>query len=328
MSAMTLIIDQRGSRLELVSRGIVRVHYQDGATDRVGLRGLQRIILVGDNQISTRLLRACQEAGVGMVLLPRRGKQMALNLYPGSTGSIHLRHSQHYTFADRARRLALAQRLVDAKIEEQQRWLEVHECQGHLLERFRNAVWNTEDTAALMGVEGAASARYFKLWGRLWQTPWQFSGRNRRPPRDPINALLSLGYTLALQYVGRLATLRSLDPAIGFLHTPKAARPTLALDLLEPVRPWVDQWVWQILNSQQSLRPEHFTETAAEGCRLNKEGRALFFEAWHRTERRWLRGPARHSLAILINELRPMRTARWGDFADIESTSTAPGTDS
>jgi CRISPR-associated endonuclease Cas1 len=78
---------------------------------------------------------------------------------------------------------------------------------------------------ALMGLEGAAAARYFGLWATAWQQPWHFPGRNRRPPRDPVNALLSLGYTLALNPVGQQAALRGLDVSLGFLHAPHSGRP-------------------------------------------------------------------------------------------------------
>lgn len=168
-----------------------------------------------------------------------------------------------------------------------------------------------------MGIEGAASARYFAAWGRLWEPPWEFPRRSRRPPRDPINALLSLSYTLALQYVGRMAVLRGLDTALGFLHTPQPGRPSLALDLLEPVRPWIDQWVWQSLNGRRLLKTDHFVFNRADGCRLNKEGRGLFYAAWHQDEAHWLRRPARNGLALVLNALRSVLTTQRADFPAI-----------
>ena len=89
--------------------------------------------------------------------------------------------------------------------------------------------------------------------------PWHFKERNRRPPRDPVNALLSLSYTIIGNSIGQLATIRGLDVSLGFLHIPLKGRPSLALDLVEPVRPWVDQWLWQNIQKTELLTPKHFT---------------------------------------------------------------------
>jgi CRISPR-associated protein Cas1 len=105
----------------------------------------------------------------------------------------------------------------------------------------------------------------------LWDKSWHFEERNRRPPRDPVNALLSLSYTIIGNSIGQLATIRGLDISFeakvfgknicleGFLHIPHKGRPSLALDLVEPVRPWVDQWLWQNIQKTELLTPKHFT---------------------------------------------------------------------
>jgi CRISPR-associated protein Cas1 len=226
---------------------------------------------------------------------------------------VGLRHAQHLALADPERRLAVARLLVRAKLDQQVLWLEAHGLDAATVRRFGAEADAAAGIPALMGVEGAAAARYFSLWAGLWQPPWHFPGRNRRPPRDPINALLSLGYTLALSRVGQLAALRGLDPAVGFLHSPVDGRPALALDLLEPVRPWVDQWVWRLLDSG-AFTPEDFTHGKADGCRLAKAARAVFYREWHSEEDQWLPRPARHSLAIVLRSLRDL--ARTGPSAD------------
>ena len=86
------------------------------------------------------------------------------------------------------------------------------------LQRFRLAADEAADLSILLGVEGAAAARYLQAWRGLWGGEWGFKGRNRRPPRDPVNALLSLTYSMAQGPVGRLALRHGLDPALGFLH--------------------------------------------------------------------------------------------------------------
>ena len=103
--------------------------------------------------------------------------------------------------------------------------------------------------------------------------------------------------------------MRGLDVSLGFLHVPQTGRPALALDLLEPVRPWVDQWVWRLLSSG-ALKPDDFTYGVEEGCRLGKAGRAVFYRRWHATEDLWLPRPARHAMAIVLTHVRKMAGQR------------------
>lgn len=306
MTVMTLLIDRRGTRVALANTGVVEVRYEDGETHKIGLAGLRRIIVQGDAQLSASLLRACSAAGVAVILVAGRGRGEPAHLFPAPRGTILLRHAQHRCYADPVRRLDIARALVRAKIQQQVLWLDAHGEGSETVSRFLAQAESAAGINELMGVEGAAAARYFSVWSKCWRNPWHFSGRNRRPPRDPVNSLLSLGYALALNHVGRRATLSGLDLALGFLHAPFPQRPSLALDLLEPVRPWVDQWVWRLLESG-ALKPADFTDRRQEGCRLSKEGRGVFFREWHINEDDWLPKPARHALAIVLSKLRPFK---------------------
>jgi CRISP-associated protein Cas1 len=153
----------------------------------------------------------------------------------------------------------------------------------------------------LLGVEGAASARYFQYWGTLFDAKWQFSGRNRRPPRDPVNALLSLGYTLVCHTAARLAAQDGFETTLGFLHQPTSGRPSLALDLIEPLRPWVDEWI--LTQCQEGdWTQDDFSYEPDTGCRLNKTVNRRFFSRWH--------GAAEHWFQQLTSEyLRELRQA-------------------
>jgi len=132
---------------------------------------------------------------------------------------------------------------------------------------------------SLNGVEGRGAAVYFGVFRRLIQgDEWEFTGRNRRPPRDPVNALLSFGYTVLSHNVESAARAVGLDPYIGFLHQVAYNRPSLALDLVEEFRPIVvDSVVLRCLNNN-IVRPAHF-RFDAEGeypVLLDDEGRGLF----------------------------------------------------
>lgn len=198
--------------------------------------------------------------------------------------------------------MALAKKAVSAKILAQSSWLNEHDLQHN----FENALAHLQkapNNAALMGIEGSVTKQYFALWRKNWDRAWGFNERNRRPPRDPVNALLSLGYTLAGNSVGHLVATYRLDNSFGFLHTPQNNRPSLALDLLEPVRPWVDEWLWR--KAQAGLfTPKQFTQNKQEGCRLDNAGRNAFYSAWYEEAEAWLRAPMRDSLAGLLGTLR------------------------
>jgi CRISPR-associated protein Cas1 len=104
------------------------------------------------------------------------------------------------------------------------------------LARLSKAVPAQEDIDSLRGIEGFGAAEYFSALSDVFQSPWTFSARNRRPPRDPVNALLSFGYTLLLSSVTTAIILSGLDPCVGFMHPEHRGRPSLALDMMEEFR--------------------------------------------------------------------------------------------
>jgi len=239
---------------------------------------------------------------VSLILLPARGKGNHVNLFPYFDKHFKLRQAQFQIYFDNDLRLSLARKVVAAKIQAQALWLSHHQLEAD----FSNALIEVEkakNNATLMGIEGNVSKKYFAQWGKLWNKPWSFKGRNRRPPLDPVNALLSLSYTIAGNNIGQLACTYGLDPSLGFLHLPQRNRPSLMLDLLEPVRPWIDQWLW--LKAQEQLfSPKQFTLSQLDGCRLNRTGRGTFFPAWYDDATNWLHTPMRDSLALLLGVLR------------------------
>ena len=103
-------------------------------------------------------------------------------------------------------------------------------------------------------MEGAAQAAYFRAYCSLFAEALAFNGRNRRPPRDPVNACLSLGYTLVHFEAARAAYAAGLDPFLGFFHEIAFGRESLACDLMEPVRPLVDAWLWEMFRSRIASR--------------------------------------------------------------------------
>jgi CRISPR-associated protein Cas1 len=150
-----------------------------------------------------------------------------------------------------------------------------------------------ENLAGLMGVEGRGTRWYFSVLRRHLNEPWAFSSRERRPAPDPVNALLSLAYTLlhedcrsALQIVG-------LDPACGFLHRPRVGHASLASDLMEEFRPVIaDTVVWALLNKRM-LAPSDFAPSQDDGIRLTPDGWRVFARHYTRRLETRIRIPGR-----------------------------------
>jgi CRISPR-associated protein Cas1 len=146
------------------------------------------------------------------------------------------------------------------------------------LQRVRARLPEAGDRASLRGLEGAGAAAYFRGYVTLFADALDFTGRRRRPPPDPVNACLSLGYTLLHSQAVQACWGAGLDPMVGFLHAPAHGRASLACDLVEPWRTHIDSWVWQQFRNRE-LRAEHFGRDGAGACLMGKAARAHFYAA-------------------------------------------------
>lgn len=133
------------------------------------------------------------------------------------------------------------------------------------------------------GYEGGAASAYFTAYTALFPDSLGFKKRERRPPPDPVNAMLSLVYTLLHWEAVREIEVLGLDPTIGFYHEFEYGRESLACDLIEPLRPIADRWIWRLF-AERTFASHHFTEGEERaGCYLKKEGRKDFYflyEEW------------------------------------------------
>lgn len=187
----------------------------------------------------------------------------------------------------------MARRLVYAKLRNSRRVLQrlaanreltdttEHESVCVELKHLAQRAMEAETLDELRGIEGLAAARYFRRLGTFFPVSVPFRERSRRPPRDAANAILSWTYTILLGEVEGAVRSHGLDAAIGVLHTDTSNTPSLALDLLEPLRPAVaDLLVLGILN-HNVLRPEHFELNSEDGgTYLTEEARKSYFIAY------------------------------------------------
>ena len=279
-----LYLLEQGSKLSRDGRRLA-VTKGDDTLAQVAVLQVSQVIVFGNSQITTPALRLLLDEGVEVVLLSRRGRFYGRLIGAGS-GNGALRVAQVVGSREPAFALATAQACVRGKVHNMKVFLQRYARRGsdpavagaaEAINRLLPRVGRTQTINSLMGVEGQASAIYFGIWRSLLKAPWTFDRRVRRPPTDPVNALLGFAYTLLTQNILGAVLTAGLDPYVGFLHQLNYNRPSLALDLVEEFRPIIaDSLVLRCLNNA-ILTAEHFEPGDAERpVQLTQEGIRLF----------------------------------------------------
>lgn len=312
----TLYLDRKETRLKREGRAIA-VYQADQRYTTVPMALLERIVMRGSVELDSGLLGALAEAGIGVVILSgRQGRNMAI-VQGRPHADAARRVAQFCLCAEADWRSEWSRRLVRHKLAAQARLLRralVRRRDKRLvltkalstLDRLREELTMEQTTPSLetlRGMEGAGAAAYFTAFTRLFPPALEFTGRNRRPPRDPVNACLSLAYTMVHFETVQACYAAGLDPLVGFFHELSYGRESLACDLVEPLRPHVDEWVWGLFCGQ-TLRAENFSHEG-QACLLNKGGRKIFycrFEEWFCPFRRLLRRTTQRISRKLIRE--------------------------
>jgi len=280
----SLYLSQQGSRVT-VRADRLTVQQGDEPAQTIALPLLDQILVFGNVQLTTQVLRACLVRDVPVVYLSRMG------YCHGRLTAIHrgyralARHQADLSFGDR---LLVARAIVANKLHNSRILLQRYRQRGHDLgpdlDQFRHLGDRARQATsldALFGLEGAGAAAYFgALRSILADSGLGFRDRNRRPPQDPINAFLSFGYQVLWNHLLVLVELQGLDPYAGCLHEPSDRHPALVSDLLEEFRaPLVDAVVLGLVNRGQVDRTQH-TEQRDGGCFLNEAGRKLYLQAF------------------------------------------------
>lgn len=259
------------------------------------LRNLQSIVIFSHSGISARLIQKCTENNISISILSPVG-QFYGRFRPVSQGNVLLRKKQVAVSLDEEESLKIARNMITAKITNTRNFLirfrkqyslrivedEFNQVIDQLKESQKKA-FNAISKEELRGIEGDAQAKYYGLFDQLILTNksvFKFQGRNRRPPLDPVNALLSFAYTLlALDCAGALEA-NGLDAYIGFNHVDRPGRCSLALDLEEELRVMVaDRFVLRLINRGQ-FKESDFEFQDSGAVLLHKKARKKFLQEW------------------------------------------------
>lgn len=231
-------------------------------------RHLDAVLIFGNVQFTTQACASLLANGIELSLLTRSGRLRG-KLSPPAPKNILLRQAHYRLHDDPDSRLALSRTFLRAKLLNAaavlRRYNKNHPDPkrsriARRLVRDARRAETARNTQQLLGIEGLAARRYFDAFPSMLRKPLPFHGRSARPPRDPVNALLSLGYTLLANLIRSALDACGLDPYLGFFHSIRYGRPSLALDLLEELRhPLVDRFVLNLVNlaivNEQSFRP-------------------------------------------------------------------------
>jgi CRISPR-associated protein Cas1 len=277
---------------------------KDGAEiQRVPIAAIHQVVIFGNVQVSTQALECLASLEVSVVYLTGYGRFIAA-LQPAPAKNVQLRTHQYRVFTDPHRALLLAKAAVEAKVSNQRTLLMrclrsrspdestngadsgrgSDEPAARGMAELLNRLDRIADPAVLLGTEGQAAALYFSQFQRMLKAPapgrgFDFKSRNRRPPRDPVNALLSFAYALLLKDCFSALCTVGFDPYLGFYHAGRHGKPSLALDLMEEFRAIIADSVVLTLVNTGSLTPKDFL-VWREACQLTEEGRKRFFQAY------------------------------------------------
>lgn len=283
-----LYLTEQGAILHKIGERLVATR-DDQVIEDIPLIELDQVILMGNIRVTTPLLTQLLREGIDVVYLTRYGRYKGRLVGPESRFG-QLRYVQIKRADDTTFSLAIAKQIVWGKLNNQQVLIRRHSRNSPSAEAARalkgiaallKKVGRTKSVDTLRGYEGQGAALYFPAYGKLIRQDLGFKGRNRRPPTDPVNSLLSFGYTVLLNEIMGAVQLVGMDPYIGFFHAMKYGCPSLALDIEEEFRPIiVDTLVLDVVNHRHLTGKDFRRKDGA--ILLTDEGRRKFIEAYER----------------------------------------------
>lgn len=261
---------------------VVAIKQENGTWNKQSIpaQTVEQIVLMGNPQITGDALTYALELSIPVHYLSIFGKYLGSAL-PGYSRNGALRLAQFELYQNTENRLNLVKAIVSGKIQNQFTVLYRQKISDSPLKSHKKLVTQKNTLDEVRGVEGIAAKDYFAEWSTILKEPWSFPCRNRRPPTDPVNALLSFSYGLLRVQVTAAVHVVGLDPYIGYLHEVSRGQPAMVLDLMEEFRALVaDSLVLSVLNKRE-IQPPDFTESLG-AYRLTDDGRKRFLQAFER----------------------------------------------
>ena len=314
----TAYIDRKDAELRLDGRALaVYIHGERDGT--IPLTPIDRLVLVGQLTLHTGVLHRLAEEDIAVVLLSgkrqsfrgrlvgrlHRHGRLRVAQYRQSLGPLAMQLAREWIGRKVEGHVTVLRDIAERRVSVR---LAVRRARD-VLEKLDEPISTANSMDRLRGLEGAAAAAYFQALPSAFPDSLGFAGRNRRPPMDPVNALLSLTYTLVHWEWVRECEMIGLDPVIGFFHEFEYGRESLACDLMEFDRPWIDRWVWELFAERTFSARDFSSEQERPGCYLKKASRSRYYQAyevWMAPRRSRMRQEVEHLARRLLDGEDPL----------------------
>jgi len=271
------VLKKTGDRLIVQKEGEVLLDVQCSK--------IEAVLIFGNVQFTTQAVHELFKHGIEMALLTRSGRLIGQITSP-ATKNIDLRIEQFKRHGDTSFRLDLAKAIVGAKVGNGLNVLKAF-SQNHPVVNLETEiaalgnslenVTGAENVQVLMGVEGSAARSYFGGFGKMVLGSFSFLGRKKHPSTDPVNALLSFGYTLVFNEISSLLDGLGFDPYLGYFHEPEYGRASLASDIQEEFRPSVDRLTLYLINNRMLSQEDFYTNQKDGSVYLKREAMKKYF---------------------------------------------------
>lgn len=301
----TLYVTVQGTYLH-IDHETLKLEQEGKTLLQVPLHHLSGVVVFGNVLVSPFAISRCADEGKMMVFLDRNGDFKA-KVTGSTTGNILLRRAQHRTYDSSEKTIAIAQNIVAGKIQNSRNFItrtareakdgdtetSLRQIADSLTALLKN-LENFDEVEKLRGIEGQAAKSYFSAFNymlKAHQDFFNFTKRTRRPPRDPINCLISFAYTLLLNDCIAAVENIGLDPQLGYLHAIRPGKPSLALDIMEEFRSVIaDRLVIALINRKQ-IQPDDFEERAGGAFRFRDAARKTLLVAYQERKQEMITHP-------------------------------------
>lgn len=301
----TLYVTSQDSYLSLDGENVV-IFDKEEELGRIPLHNLEAIISFGYRGVSPALMGGCAKRNISLCFLSPQGRFLA-RVTGAVRGNVVLRKRQYEVSQDETLSLGIAKNCILGKVYNS-RWILERATRDHSLqvdvEMLKQAsgylqnslrcIDNAADMAQLRGYEGEAASVYFGVFDQLilqQKKDFAFSGRNKRPPLDNVNAMLSFVYTLLTNMIASSLETVGLDPYVGFMHTDRPGRASLALDLIEELRPVLaDRFVLTMIN-RKMVSSKDFTKKEDGAVLMRDDARKNLLTEWQNKKKEVIKHP-------------------------------------
>ena len=270
---------------------------------RISVLNIESIVTFGYMGASPGLMKLCADRGIGLTFLSPQGRFIS-RIQGQVRGNVLLRKAQYALAEDEGASTELAKVFIAGKIQNYRSILrryerdygqnEEIEAAVVAMDLAKHRVLRTSIMEQVRGLEGDAASRYFSVFPFLiinQKEDFPFYGRNRRPPKDAVNAMLSLAYTLLTNDITSALETVGLDPYVGFMHSLRPGRTSLALDMVEELRAYLgDRFVLSLINRRQ-ITASDFLHQGEKGVVLTDNGRRTFLTAWQARKKETITHP-------------------------------------